>query len=81
MKTKEKRENLNKMMNAWLRNCRSIEVFLPSWKGKWRIQRERERETERDRDGDRDRDRDRDKETERQENSWWTTEPFLIVFL
>ena len=62
-------------MNAWLRNCRSIEVFLPLLTRKWRIQRERER----DRDGDRDRDRDR--EIERQENSWWTTEPFLIVFL
>ena len=52
-------------MNAWLRNCRSIEVFLPLLTRKWRIQRERERETERDRDGDRDRDRDREIERDK----------------
>ena len=28
MKTKENGENIYKMLNAWLRNCRSILVFM-----------------------------------------------------
>ena len=28
MKTKENEENIHKMLNAWLRNCRSILTFM-----------------------------------------------------
>ena len=43
MKTKENEENIYKIMNTWLRDCRSILAFMK--KG-----RERERERERERD-------------------------------
>ena len=46
MKTKEKRENLSKMMNAWLRNCRSILAFMKKEMKDTERERERERERE-----------------------------------
>ena len=41
IKTKENGENIYKIMNAWLRNCRSILVFMK--KGIKDTKRERER--------------------------------------